>query len=39
MSAPVAQLDRATDSGSVGRAFESRQAYSFIRIENDTLLI
>ncbi len=25
--APVAQLDRATDSGSVGRAFESRQAY------------
>lgn len=32
-SAPVAQLDRATDSGSVGRAFESRQAYSFqIRI-------
>ena len=29
MSAPVAQLDRATDSGSVGRAFESRQAYFF----------
>ena len=25
--APVAQMDRATDSGSVGRRFESSQAY------------
>lgn len=26
-SAPVAQMDRATASGAVGRAFESRRAY------------
>ena len=29
--APVAQLDRATDSGSVGQRFEPSQAYHFFR--------
>ena len=31
-NAPVAQLDRATDSGSVGQRFEPSQAYHFLRI-------
>ncbi len=30
--APVAQLDRVSDSDSEGRAFESHQAHQFIHI-------
>ena len=30
--APVAQLDRATDSGSVGQRFEPSQAYHFLLV-------
>ena len=29
LHAPVAQLDRATDSGSVGRAFESLRVHQY----------